>query len=166
MKPGEESAVVDLVLKVFYEFVAPHYSNEGVEEFRRFVRADALADRLKNGNLVILAKSDRKIIGVIEMRENSHIALLFVKKSFQRKGIAKDLLLRSIGICKKRKPDLQKITVNSSPNAFTVYQKIGFKGVEDEKVINGIRFIPMELILTENSFKHKGALYADKTSEQ
>ena len=150
MKPGEESAVVDHVLNVFDEFVAPRYSDEGIAEFRRFVTTDAMSGRLKEGNLVIVAESGRRIIGVIEMRDNSHIALLFVEKSFQRKGIAKELLQRSIEICKQRKPDLQKITVNSSPNAFTAYQKIGFKGVEDEKVVNGIRFTPMALIVNKN----------------
>ena len=72
------------------------------------------------------------------------------KKSHQRKGIAKELLLRSIEICRKRKPDFSRITVNSSPNAFGAYQKMGFKATGDEKVVNGIRFIPMELQLENN----------------
>jgi GNAT superfamily N-acetyltransferase len=76
--------------------------------------------------------------------------LLFVDKSHQRKGIARELLKRSIEICRKRKSDIQRVTVNSSPNAVTAYQKIGFKDIEDEKVVNGIRFIPMELILNNN----------------
>lgn len=89
MKPGEETAVIDLVLEVFDEFVAPQYDNEGVTEFRKYVRADALSDRLKQGNIIELAEFEGKIIGVIEMRENSHIALLFVEKSHQRQGISR-----------------------------------------------------------------------------
>ena len=45
MRPGEEAVVVDLVLNVFSEFVAPRYSEEGVTEFKKFVTADALAKR-------------------------------------------------------------------------------------------------------------------------
>ena len=150
MKPGEETVVIDLVLEVFDEFVAPQYANEGVTEFKKYARADALSDRLKDENIVNLAEFEGKIIGVIEIRENSHIALLFVDKSHQRKGIARELLKRSIEICRKRKSDIQRITVNSSPNAVTAYQNIGFKDIEDEKVVNGIRFIPMELILNNN----------------
>lgn len=150
VKPGEEAAVADLVLKIFDEFIAPQYSHEGIAEFKKFVRADLLADRLKDGNLVILAESDRRIIGVIEMRENSHIALLFVEKSHQGKGIAKELLQKSLEICWNRKPDIQRITVNSSPNAFAAYQKMGFKNIEGEKVVNGIRFIPMEMEMGGN----------------
>jgi predicted GNAT family N-acyltransferase len=72
-----------------------------------------------------------------------------VEKSHQRKGIAKELLLRSIEICRKRKPDIKRITVNSSPNAFGAYKKMGFKAIGDEKVVNDIRFIPMVLLLNE-----------------
>jgi GNAT superfamily N-acetyltransferase len=150
MKSGEEAIVVDLVLKIFDEFVAPQYTQEGVVEFKKFVRIDALADRLRSGNIVLLAELEKRIIGIIEIRENSHIALLFVDKSMQRKGIAKELIRKSINMCKERKPSIEKITVNSSPNAFTGYQNIGFKKVEDEKAVNGIRFIPMELILSNH----------------
>jgi len=147
MKPGEETVVVDLVMKIFDEFIAPQYSQEGVMEFKKFVCADALAQRSKAGNLVLLAECGQRICGVIEMREMSHIALLFVEKSCQRQGIAKELVLRSIELCRKRNPGIRRITVNSSPNAFEAYQKIGFRGTENEKIKHGIRFIPMELIL-------------------
>lgn len=118
MKSGEQAGVVDLVLRVFTEFVAPRYSQEGVAEFKKFVCANALAGRFVAGNLFLLAESGQRIIGVIEMRKDSHIALLFVEKSFQRRGIARELLRKSIEICAKRNPDIQRITVNSSPNAF------------------------------------------------
>lgn len=147
IKPDEETAVVNLVLEVFDEFVAPQYADEGVTEFKKYVRADVLYDRLKDGNIVKVAECEGKIIGVIEIRENSHIALLFVKKSHQREGLARELLKRSIEICRERKPDIHKITVNSSPNAVTAYRKIGFQDIEGERLVNGIRFIPMELTL-------------------
>ena len=147
MRQGEETLVVDLVLAVFDEFVAPQYAQEGVQEFKKFVNSDALIQRLKAGNIVLVAVSGQSINGVIEMRENSHVALLFVKKSHQRQGIAKELIRRSIGICRKRNPNLTSITVNASPNAFEAYKKCGFHGIGREKVKNGIRFIPMELAL-------------------
>ncbi len=106
MKQGEETAVVDLVLRVFAEFIAPQYSREGIAEFKKFACTNALADRFRAGNLILLAESGQSIIGVIEIRGNDHIAKLFVEKSHQRKGIAKELLTRSIEICRERKPDL------------------------------------------------------------
>ncbi len=151
MKSGEENEVVNFVLQVFDEFVAPQYDNEGITEFRKYAHPDALADRLKQGNIVELAVVEGKIAGVIEVHENRHIALLFVEKAHQRQGIARELLSRAIEICRKRKPDLKKITVNSSPNAAGAYHKIGFTDTEGEKVVNGIRFIPMELILNDSA---------------
>ena len=147
IKQGEETAAFDLVSAVFKEFVAPLFSEEGVNEFQKFIRIDALRDRLKAGNLMLLAETEHKVVGFVEIRDKNHIALLFVKKSFQNRGIAKGLLRRAIKICRNREPNIQKITVNSSPNAFPAYKKIGFKGVEVEKVVHEIRFIPMELIL-------------------
>ena len=41
MKPGEEASVVDLVLRVFAEFVAPQYSDEGIAEFEKIAGVDA-----------------------------------------------------------------------------------------------------------------------------
>jgi GNAT superfamily N-acetyltransferase len=150
MKHGEEAAIVDLVLRVFAEFIAPQYSQEGIAEFKKFACTDALADRFLAGNAILLAESKQSIIGVIEIRENDHVALLFVERSHQRKGIAKELLLRSIEVCRERNTDINRISVNSSPNAFGAYQKMGFTGDRDEKVVNGIRFIPMVLALENN----------------
>lgn len=147
MRPGEEAVVVDLVLNVFSEFVAPRYSEEGVTEFKKFVTADALAKRVRAGDIVLLALSGRRIIGMIEVSENHHIALLFVQKSHQRRGIGGKLIRMSTEMCLQRQPDIRSITVNSSPNAFAAYQQLGFEAEENEKVVNGIRFIPLALAL-------------------
>ena len=145
MEPGEEAGVIDLVSTVFNEFVAPLYSQEGVSEFMKYLRGDELAQRIRSGNFVLLAKFDVDIIGVVEVRDNSHIAMLFVKGSHQKKGIGKELLKRAVEKCKIRNPDIHKITVNSSPNAVSAYRTMGFNALEREQVVNGIRFTPMEL---------------------
>jgi len=144
MEAGQQNIVVDLVLNVFNEFVAPQYSTEGVEEFNKFVTVEAVESRFKAGNIFILAKDEEKVVGIIEMRGNSHIALLFVEKAYQFQGIARELVHRAIIICLERNPQLIKITVNSSPNAYDAYYSIGFRGEKIIKTVNGIQFIPME----------------------
>ena len=57
MQPGEEAGVIDLVSKVFQKFVAPLYSPVGVLEFMKYLREDELAQRIRSGNFVLLAKS-------------------------------------------------------------------------------------------------------------
>ena len=153
MKEGEQDIVVDLVLNVFNEFVAPQYSDEGVNEFNKFVNAEAVEARFKAGNIFILAKDGDKTVGLIEMRNNSHIALLFVDKSYQHQGIAKKLVRRAVAVCLDRDRELNKITVNSSPNAYIAYRSIGFKGERTVKTVNGIQFVPMELDIGLNKEK-------------
>lgn len=76
-----------------------------------------------------------------------HISLFFVLKEFQRKGIGKELLHISTEICLKDKPNLSQITVNSSPNAIRIYEKLGFAKVGPEQLVNGIIFTPMAIKL-------------------
>ncbi len=147
MEPGEEAGVIDLVSKVFNEFVAPLYSKEGVSEFMKYLREDELAQRIRSGNFVLLAKSGVDIIGVVEVRDNSHIALLFVKSSHQKRGIGRELLKIAVEKCKTLNPDILRISVNSSPNAVSAYRTMGFNALKPEQVVNGIRFTPMELSL-------------------
>ena len=149
MQPGEEVGVIDLVSKVFNEFVAPLYSPEGVLEFMKYLCEDELAQRIRSGNFVLLAKSGVDIIGVAEVRDNSHIALLFVKGSHQKQGIGRELLKITIEKCKTLNPDILKISVNSSPNAVLAYRTMGFNALKPEQLVNGIRFTPMELSLIQ-----------------
>jgi GNAT superfamily N-acetyltransferase len=147
MTPGDEAGVADLVWNVFLEFVAPVFEPEGIEEFRSYVRIDTMADRLKTGNFGLLAESEQGIVGVIEIRDHRHIALLFVDKACQCRGIATQLIHRSIEICRKHNPDIRTITVNASPNAVAAYRSVGFKATADLTVANGMRFVPMKLQL-------------------
>jgi hypothetical protein len=37
MAPGEEKHICDLVLRVFDQFVAPDYPEEGIQEFKSYI---------------------------------------------------------------------------------------------------------------------------------
>jgi len=147
MRPGEESEVFNLVFRTFTEFIAPHYSRAGVLEFLKYIRPGSLLGRLQKEHFVLLAIAQRKMIGIIEVRGNSHISLLFVDKQFQKRGIARELLRRTLRICVKEKPDLSKMTVNASPNSVKIYKHLGFRQENLEQTKKGIRFTPMALKL-------------------
>jgi predicted GNAT family N-acyltransferase len=72
----------------------------------------------------------------------NHICLLFVKKEFPRRGIAKRLFYTVLVRCKSEK-SINTITVNSSPYAVEVYHRLGFVDTEKEQTVNGMRFTPM-----------------------
>ncbi len=147
MIPGEETEVCDLVSRVFNEFVAPGYAQEGIQEFFKYVKPESLLTRFQANHIFLVAVVGDKIVGVIEIRDYDHVSLLFVDPQFQRRGIARELLRRSLATCHRHKPDLAEMTVNSSPYAVPIYEKLGFRQTEPEQVKNGIRFIPMVLKL-------------------
>ena len=147
MHNGEEAKVCRAVIDCFNEFVAPDYSKEGVEEFLKYVVPSCMRDRLAQGNFVLVAMDGDILIGVIEVRSNNHISLLFVQKQYQKRGIARHLLKLAIERCRKAENNLEAIDVNSSLYAVSIYEKLGFERVDTEKSVNGIRFVPMKLKL-------------------
>jgi GNAT superfamily N-acetyltransferase len=152
MEPSEETGVSDLVIRVFKEFIAHQYSQEGVHEFLKYVQPELFLRRSQKNHFVLLATIQDKIVGMIEIRNNRHLSLFFVDKRFQQRGIARELLRRSLKICKleislKRSPELQEVSVNSSPNAIQIYERMGFRQKGYEQVNNGIRFTQMVLEL-------------------
>jgi GNAT superfamily N-acetyltransferase len=141
MRQGEEESVCALVEKVFNEFVAPDYDLDGVNEFFKFANPSALAGRAGTEQVVMVAEKGRDLVGIIEIRNRSHIAMLFVSR--RGKGIAKELIRRAVNECRERLPDLKRITVNSSPYAENVYSRMGFKATGPVRKQNGILFVPM-----------------------
>jgi GNAT superfamily N-acetyltransferase len=147
MQPGEETAVYDIVARVFDAFVAPGYSQEGVQEFLKY--ASGLGERAMSNHFVLLAVSHNTIAGMIEVRNCDHISMLFVGSDYQRRGISRALLDRALDICRREKPALSAITVNSSPYAVPIYERLGFQAKGPEQVVHGIRFTPMVLQLPD-----------------
>ena len=145
MHPGDEREICDLVIRVFNEFVAHQYLQKGIQEFLKYVEPQYLSKRCQEGDLVLLAKTKDKIVGMIELVGNSHISLFYVEGHLQRIHIGKELLRKSLEICKRKSPAIAEITVNSSPNAVNIYKRLGLNVMGPEKENNGIRFVPMKL---------------------
>ena len=143
MKPAEADAVSRLILDSFSEFIADEYSEEGRAEFTRFVQAEALVDRSRSNHFVLVAIAGEGPAGVIELRDNDHVSLLFVDSRFQRHGIARELLERALSLARPAKPGLDRVTVNSSRFGVPIYEKLGFRQTGPERSVNGIVFIPM-----------------------
>lgn len=124
-----------LVWEVFLEFEAPDYSSEGVATFKDFIDKQAAEPTIE----MYGAFEEGRLLGVIATRnEGCHIALFFVRKAFQGKGIGRKLFEHIVPFCKS-----SGITVNSSPYAVTVYRKLGFSDTDAEQLTDGIRYVPM-----------------------
>ena len=143
MEPADAESVSCLILDVFTESIASEYCDEGRAEFTRYVKPSALVERSRTNHFVLLAVVKSRVAAAIEIRDNAHVALMFVAARFQRCGIARELLKRSISHARPAKPGLDRVTVNSSRFGVAIYEKLGFRQTGPERSINGIVFIPM-----------------------
>jgi len=144
LETSEIEEALNLVWKVFEEFEAPDYSDEGVQEFKNFIVPENYIEKLQKTELIMWGcLIDTKIVGVITSRPPCHIALLFVDKEYHKKGIARSLFNKVLDYYKETS-DHTEITVNSSPYALEAYRRLGFIETDTEQLKNGIRFIPMK----------------------
>ncbi|MDR3644004.1 MAG: GNAT family N-acetyltransferase [Clostridia bacterium] len=144
IKPEHLHAALGLVWKVFSEFEAPEYSDEGIQEFKSFIEFESVKKMYEQRELLLWGCFDReKIIGVIATRKPCHISLLFVDRNFHRQGVAR-MLFNTVLDYYQNTTECRKISVHSSPYAAEVYHKFGFHDMQPEQTTNGIRFIPME----------------------
>ncbi len=144
---GEETAVCDMIRRSFDAFVGCDYSPEGVAEFYKYANPVAMANRLSSDHLVLVAEENHQVVGMIELRGNEHIALLFVDPPYFRKGISRLLFKQAMRIVRGDNRSFVKMTVNSSRYAVPVYQALGFVVSGPVQTISGITFIPMTLEL-------------------
>jgi GNAT superfamily N-acetyltransferase len=140
IKPFEAAAATALAREVFDQFVAPHYQPDGVSEFYRYASADALSQRHESDHVTLVAEHSGELVGMLHLRKPCHVAMLFVRSSFQHKGIGRKLLAAAAALVDERDCEF---TVNSSPNAVSAYEHLGFHVIAAEQCVHGIRFIPM-----------------------
>jgi GNAT superfamily N-acetyltransferase len=135
MAPGEEQAVLDLVMRGFDELVRPDFSDEGASEFTRAATSFVI-DR-PAGHHITVAESTGELVGMVDVRDRSHVCLFFVDADYRGRGVGRELLAAALGA------DSSSVTVNSSPWAVPVYERLGFVSTGPEIERNGIRAVPM-----------------------
>lgn len=143
----EWEEIMELAWRTFEEFEAPEYPEEGIQNFREFVTDTTLKTMFRNGAYQVFAAFDEeKLIGMISLRENNHISLLFVDKEYHRCGVGRGLInyLRQYMYCEMGQTYM---TVNAAPYAEGFYHKIGFEDIGKRQQVDGIIFTPMKLIL-------------------
>ena len=137
LEPHERGLALNLALRVFMQFVAPDYSDQGVETFRSYIESETVVSSLTFYG----AFEEHTLVGMLAMRSSNHISLFFVGEQSQGCGVGRGLfeLIRdsaSSGV----------ITVHSSPFAKPIYEKLGFTAISDEQLSDGIRYIPMKYL--------------------
>lgn len=136
---------MELAWDTFVKFDAPDYSQEGIDNFHKFVTDDNLRKMFVAGNYqLFVAKDEDRCVGMLSLRERKHISLLFVDAAYHHNGVA-SALVHFVASYVANEEGLDKLTVNASPYAVGFYHRRGFRDLGQEAVADGIRFTPMEL---------------------
>lgn len=140
---AEWEPAMDLAWQTFIKFEADDYSAEGIENFREFIRNPQLKQMFLEGSYQAWGAFYRgEIIGVLSIRNRSHISLLFVREDMHHKGVATSLI-QTVFAYERDELGMHEVTVNAAPYAIGFYHKVGFKDLESEKTVEGIRYTPM-----------------------
>lgn len=134
-----------LIWEVFLQDVAPVYTEEGIEEFRKTIEYETICSMYMDEEITMFgAFEETELIGTISVKTTGHIFLFYVKSSCQGKGVGRQLFQAVYQHCAK-KLNVGQITVNAAPDAVPKYVRMGMQPAMPEQQVRGMRYIPMEM---------------------
>ena len=155
-------AISELVLNTASIQLRHEFSDEGWQLFLQLLSSKTQQGMIRNKKfryLVAIADEttgDKKISGVLAIKDRNHLFHFFVKPECQGKGIGKALWKTYLQQIKKeaskfrflQKP-FDEVTVNSSDFAIPFYLNLGFVMVSGRQKKNGICYTPMVYSLVD-----------------
>ena len=143
----EWEEAMGIAWKTFLEFEGDDYPPEGVRSFEDFITDSGLKRMFLTGVYQIMAAfCDGRMVGMISLRNQFHISLLFVDERYHRRGIGR-ALIRSLASYVMEQNGQKRLTVNASPYGAGFYHRLGFRDLGPRKEQDGIIFTPMVLNL-------------------
>lgn len=136
-----------LAWKTFLKFEAGDYTPEGIRSFQDFLTDNGLFRMYAEGKYPLFVAFDgEQLIGMITLRNENHISLLFVDERYHRQGVGRTLLnyafrYVSTQLGKKR------VTVFAAPYGCEFYHKLGFRDLGPQMHKDGIFYTPMEYFI-------------------
>lgn len=146
----EVESAMSLAWEGFMQFEAPDYGPAGVKTFKKdIVENPEFLENARKGICPIYGAFDAdKLVALFGMRSNkTHINLVFTKKEYHRKGIARGIFHYLLNDRLQEDPSLEALTLNSSPYGLPFYLSVGFIPLSEEQEMNGIRYTPMKYIV-------------------
>jgi len=135
-----------LILNVAHYF-SSGASGEVASWFLNSITPQAIEGYIRDAKYnYLVAHSDGVLVGVISVRDTSHVHHLFVAPETHRQGVAAQLWTRAMADALNA-GNTDGFFVRSSEYAVPVYSRFGFRvaGARSEK--DGIVFVPMRLEL-------------------
>ena len=136
-----------LAWKTFLEYEGDVYPPEGIRSFEDFITDSALKRMfVMEAYQIMAAFREKRMVGMISLRNQFHISLLFVDVRYHKRGIGRALIM-SLASYVKEQNGQKRLTVNASPYGVGFYHRLGFRDLGSEKQQDGIIFTPMVLEL-------------------
>jgi len=139
--------ISDLLSALAEEFIVHEFSEAGRQHLLAHFSAAEMAERLASTNYQIqVAEIEGLLVGVVGIREQTHLQYLFVSKPYQRAGLARRLWEQARDQADNAPG---RFTVNASSYAVSAYERLGFRSVGAVQEKDGVRFQPMEWVAGE-----------------
>lgn len=122
------------------------FEDDGLNFFLNAVKKTSIKEYMEQGFAYWVAEINDEIVGVVAVKDFSHLFHLFVDKAHHKKGIAKQLWQEVLKYSLANDNN-GMFTLNSTSYALPVYQNWGFVTTDEEQMRHGIRFTPMKLVV-------------------
>ncbi|GAB6260096.1 GNAT family N-acetyltransferase [Photobacterium sp. R1] len=145
---SDAKAISELIQPTLRQHVLPTVAPQVHEMLLNTMSAQSITNYLNQGYRYHVAEQvSGEIIGVVGMKENSHLYHLFVRDDHHGKGLSRQLWETAKNACLQHGNPGQ-FTVNSALNAERVYQAFGFQRVDGIRDRDGMLDVPMVLNLS------------------
>ena len=135
--------------RTFMQYEACDFTPEGVESFQDFITDTVLYKMFVLGSYQLFGAYDNsRMIGMLSLRGETHISLLFVDEQYHRMGIGRGLI-EYVSEYVHTEEGHGSITVNAAPYATGFYHRVGFVDTDVEQACDGIRYTPMKRSITK-----------------
>ena len=145
---GDEKNISELITPLMKKYVFPTIEAAVHDIVIDSVSEKSIKNYLSENHQYMLAiKDGSKLVGVIGMRDKSHLLHLFVCESIQGSGVSR-MLWEEMKKEILAEYDIEQFTVNSAINAKSVYLSFGFVETQGIRNRSGMIDIPMVLNIT------------------
>ncbi|WP_432473522.1 GNAT family N-acetyltransferase [Amphritea sp. HPY] len=145
IEPTDLARVNSICINAFMGTVASTLTEEGIETFQNIASVDGFTDRMEADNEMLAYEDNGEVVGIIELKEGRHIAMLFVSPSSQNKGVGRSLIS---AILPHARSNL--LTVSASLTSIPAYLNYGFKCTGEVGESAGLKYQPMEMELNKS----------------
>ena len=142
---GDAEAISALVVSLAPFYLADPADREAAKPFFDSVSAEMQRKILTGwGCQCHVAESGGEIVGVLGIRQATHLYHLFVAETFHGRGIARRLW-RTAKAAARAAGNPGRFTVYSSLHAVPVYERFGFRPIGPKVHQHGVAYVPMVL---------------------